>query len=88
LCGGGSIYHHTLSGSRVEDEERLDDRLTPVIATLMAQDLVKIDRTSRDRLRVRAGAGRSGDRRWASLERLKREDASLWPTTCRISERH
>ena len=76
LCGGVSINHHTLSDFRVADEKRLDDLLTQVITTLMAQDLVKIDRISQDGLRVRAGAGRSSYRRRASLERLKRQVAA------------
>ena len=76
LCGGVSLNHHTLSDFRVADEKRLDDLLTQVITTLMAQDLVKIDRISQDGLRVRAAAGKSSYRRRASLEGLKRQVAA------------
>jgi hypothetical protein len=58
LCGGVSVVHPALSDFRVADENWLGDLLTQVIIMLMAQDLVKIDRISRDGLRVRAGAGR------------------------------
>lgn len=73
LCGGVCVNHHTLSDFRVADERRLDDLLTQVITTLMAEDVVRIDRISQDGLRVRAGAGRSSYRRRATLARLKQE---------------
>jgi transposase len=73
LGGGVSLNHHTLSDFRVEDEKRLDDLLTQVIAALVAREVVKIDRISQDGLRVRASAGASSYRRRATLQRLKEE---------------
>jgi transposase len=71
LCGGLTMNHHTLSDFRVEHEATLDDLLTQVITSLVAEGVVKIDRLSQDGLRVRASAGKSSYRRRAALERLR-----------------
>ena len=58
LCGGVSMNYHTLNDFRVEHEEALDDLLTQMIAALLSQGLVKVQRMSQDGTRIRAGAGR------------------------------
>jgi transposase len=73
LCGGVTLNHHTLSDFRVEHEAALDDLMTQVIAALVMQDVVKVDRISQDGLRTRAGAGSSSFRREPTLRRLLEE---------------
>ena len=40
LCGGVPVDYHLLSDFRREHQEALNDLLTQIVATLMAQDLV------------------------------------------------
>ena len=68
LCGGVPVDYHLLSDFRVEHQEALDELLTQIVATLMAQDLVTLAAVAQDGLRVRASAGRESFRRQASLE--------------------
>jgi len=70
LCGGVSLNHHTLSDFRVGYEKELDDLLTRMIATLVHQGLVQVQRISQDGVRVRASAGRSSFRRGETLAKL------------------
>ena len=71
LCGGVPVNHHTLSDFRVQHEAALDELFTQVIAALVSQDLVTVERLSQDGMRVRASAGTGSFRRRESLERLQ-----------------
>ena len=68
LCGGVPVDYHLLSDFRVEHQEALDQLLTQIVATLMAQDLVTLDEVAQDGLRVRASAGSGSFRRKGGLE--------------------
>ena len=67
ICGGVSVNYHTLADFRVRHGECLDEVLTRSVASLMSQDLVKLERVSQDGTRVRASAGASSFRREPSL---------------------
>ena len=67
LCGGVTVNHHSLSDFR--GDERWDDLLTQIVAALMAEDLVTMQRVAQDGMRVRASAGKASFRRRGSLEK-------------------
>lgn len=68
LCGGVPINYHMLSDFRVEHRQALDKLMTKILAVMMAEDLVSLNRVSQDGMRVRASAGAGSFRR---EERLK-----------------
>lgn len=68
LCGGVPMNHHTLSDFRVGHREKLDDLLTQVLAVMLHQRLVKLERIAQDGTRVRASAGAASFHRKATLE--------------------
>jgi transposase len=68
LCGGVSLNYHTLNDFRVAHEAALDDLLTQLLATLMSQNLVQVQRISQDGTKVRASAGRGSFRRRRRLQ--------------------
>ena len=70
LCGGVSVNYHTLADFRSQGGEKWDELLTQVVATLMAEGLVTMDRVAQDGMRVRADAGKSSFRRGERLEEL------------------
>ena len=73
ICGGVSVNYHTLSDFRVLHGDKLDQILTDTVASLMHQDLVKLDELGQDGMRVRASAGSSSFRRKATLQELHAE---------------
>ncbi len=68
LCGGVPVDYHLLSDFRREHQEALNDLLTQIVATLMAQELVTLKEVAQDGLRVRANAGGGSFRRKGRLE--------------------
>lgn len=68
LCGGVPINYHMLSDFRVQHRQALDDLMTKILAAMMSENLVSLDRVSQDGMRVRASAGAGSFRR---EERLK-----------------
>lgn len=78
ICGGVSVNHHTLSDFRVAHVDFLDPLLTHSTATLLQQELVDLDTTAQDGMRVRASAGAASFRRRESLQEcLKEADAQV-----------
>jgi transposase len=73
ICGGVGVNHHTLSDFRVGHEKALDELMTQVLAVLMHQGMVDLDRVAQDGMRVRASAGSSSFRREPSLEKCLEE---------------
>jgi transposase len=71
ICGGVSMNHHTLSDFR-NDPNGVDELLQQVLAVLLHQGVVTLDRVSQDGLRVRASAGSASFRRQASLDKCLR----------------
>ena len=68
LCGGVPVDYHLLSDFRRERQEALNELLTQVVATLMAENLVTLEEVAQDGVRVRASAGSGSFRRKARLE--------------------
>jgi transposase len=73
LRGGVELNYHTLNDFRVAHEDKLDKLFTDVLACLVHQGAVTVDRVSQDGTRVRASAGSSSFRRRATLEALREE---------------
>jgi transposase len=76
LCGGVSVNYHTLSDFRVGHLDFLDNLLTYSVTTLMAEDLVDLNRVAQDGMRVRASAGAASFRRRPTLEQCSQEAAA------------
>jgi transposase len=68
LCGGVTMNYHSLSDFRTAHVELLEKLLTQSVATLMAQDLVTLDRVAQDGMKVRASAGAASFRRGPTLQ--------------------
>lgn len=82
LCGGVSVGYHTLSDFRSRRGEVLSDLITQVLAMLMKQGLVDLQRVAQDGTRVRASAGAASFRREATLgERMQEARAHLEEVT-------
>ena len=64
-CRWTTIFSRTLEWNT---RKALDQLLTQIVATLMAQDLVTLDEVAQDGLRVRASAGSGSFRRKGGLE--------------------
>jgi len=73
LCGGVSVNYHTLSDFRSRGGEKWDELLTQIVAALMSEGLVTMDRVAQDGMKVRADAGTSSFRRGERLEELLEE---------------
>lgn len=67
LCGGVTVNYHMLSDFRSQ-EGGWSELLTQIVGSLLAEDLVTMDRVAQDGMRVRAHAGKSSFRRRATLE--------------------
>ena len=70
LCGGVSVNYHMLADFRSQGGAKWDALLTQIVATLMAEGLVTMDRVAQDGMRVRADAGKSSFRTAGRLEEL------------------
>ena len=70
LCGGVSVNYHTLAAFRSQGGEKWDELLTQIVAALMDEGLVTMDRVAQDGMRVRADAGKSSFRSGGRLEEL------------------
>jgi transposase len=75
ICGGVSVGAHTLSDFRVDHQEAVDGLLSQVIAAMMSQGLVSLERVAQDGVKVRASAGASSFRQGSTLERCYEEAA-------------
>jgi transposase len=68
LCGGVTINHHLLSDFRSHGGDKWDALLTQIVGSLLAENLVTMQRVAQDGMRVRANAGKSSFRRRTRLE--------------------
>ena len=73
LCGGVGVNHHTLGDFRVAHTQWLDIQLTRIVAALLSQGLVSMNRVAHDGMRVRAHAGAASFRRRETLEQLMQD---------------
>lgn len=69
LRGGVPVNYHMLSDFRVAHGQALDELLTEIVASMMAEGLVTLRHAAQDGLRTRASAGASSFRRKEGLER-------------------
>lgn len=73
LCGGVSVNHHLLSDFRSQGGDNWDDLLTQIVGSLLAENLVTMNRVAQDGMRVRASAGKASFRRRPRLEQFLEE---------------
>ena len=86
LCGGVTLNHHLLSDCRSAYSQEWDALLTQVVASLMHEGLVTMDRVAQDGMRVRAAAGKSSFRRQATLEQHLADAREQVATLRKLSE--
>ncbi len=86
LCGGVSVNYHTLADFRSGGGEKWDDLLTHIVATLMDEGLVTMDRVAQDGMRVRADAGSSSFRTGGTLEKRLEEAKQQVETLKQLAE--
>ena len=73
LCGGVPVNYHTLADFRMTHQEALEKLLTEIIATMMHQKLVTLNKVAQDGVRIRAGAGAGSFHRGDSLKKCLAE---------------
>jgi transposase len=86
LCGGVSVNYHTLADFRSQGGEKWDELLTQIVATLMGEGLVTMDRVAQDGMRVRADAGTSSFRTGGTLEERLEEAKQQVETLKQLAE--
>ncbi len=69
ICGEVGVNHDLLNTFRSAHPEALDRVMIDTIGTLLAQNLVSLQRVAQDGMRVRASAGKSSFRRKDTLEK-------------------
>ena len=75
-----------LSDFRSQGGEKWEELLTQIVATLMAERLVTMDRVAQDGMRVRADAGKSSFRSAGRLEELLEEAKQQVETLKQLAE--
>lgn len=70
ICGGVSVCYKVITEFRVAHERALDDLFTQVLAALVRQGVVGIERISQDGTKVKASAGTSSFHRRKTTEEL------------------
>jgi transposase len=73
LCGGVTVNYHMLADFRSQGGEKWDELLTQIVATLMDENLVTMERVAQDGMKVRANAGKSSFRSAGRLGELLEE---------------
>lgn len=73
MCGGLQPNYHTLSDFRTAHGEKLERLMVQLLASLMKQGLMKLERVAQDGMRTRASAGAASFRRGAKLNRFVEE---------------
>lgn len=72
LTGMGTINYHTLSDFVTADPQAREQLFVDVVAVLMAEDLVPLERVAQDGTKVRACASRSSFQREPRLEECRK----------------
>src|SRR5580693_10766852 len=86
LCGGVSVNYHMLADFRSQGGAKWDELLTQIVATLMDEGLVTMDRIAQDGMRVRANAGKSSFHRHGTLEECLKAAKEQVETLKQLSE--
>lgn len=68
ICGGVSVNHHLLSDYDSKLHAEVDNLFNQLLAVLLHQGLVSLERTAHDGTRVRASAGAASFRREKTLQ--------------------
>lgn len=86
LCGGVSVNYHMLADFRSQGGGKWDELLTQIVAALMVENLVTMQRVAQDGMKVRADAGKSSFRRAERLEELLEEARRQVETLKQLAE--
>jgi transposase len=86
LCGGVSVNYHMLADFRSRGSQKWDELLTQIVAVLMAEGLVTMDRVAQDGMKVRADAGKSSFRSAGRLEEFLEDARQQIETLKRLAE--
>jgi transposase len=86
LCGGVSVNYHTLADFRSQGGKKWEALLTQIVAALLDEGLVTMDRVAQDGMRVRADAGKSSFRTGGRLEQLLKEAEDQVEALKRLAE--
>ena len=86
LCGGVSVNYHMLADFRSQGGDKWDELLTQIVATLMDEGLVTMDRVAQDGMKVRADAGKSSFRSAGRLEEFLEEAKQQVETLKQLAE--
>jgi transposase len=86
LCGHVTVNYHLISDFRSQGGEAWDRLLTQIVASLLAEGLVTINRVAQDGMRVRAAAGKSSFRRKTTLARCLAEAQAQVETLKRLAD--
>jgi len=77
LCGGVSVNYHLLADFRSPGGDKWEHLLTQLVASLMAENLVTMQRVAQDGMRVRAARQRAAEEREQRLEEALRHCEQL-----------
>jgi len=87
IAGDVPMNYPTLADFRTDHVALLDGLLTRSVATLMAEDLVDLNRVAQDGMRVRASAGAASFRRRPTLEEaLEQAEAQVRALRAEVEE--
>jgi transposase len=86
LCGGVSVNHKLLSDFRSQGGDKWDDLLTQIVGSLLAENLVTMNRVAQDGMRVRAHAGKASFRRKPRLQQFLDEAREQVEALARLAE--
>jgi transposase len=78
LRGGVDVNYHTLADFRTAHPEWLEQQVVDVVATLMDEDLIDLNRVGQDGMRVRASAGSGSFKREGKLEERLQQAQEQW----------
>jgi transposase len=78
LRGGVDVNYHTLADFRTAHAAWLEQQVVDVVATLMHEDLIDLNRVGQDGMRVRASAGSGSFKREGKLEERLQQAQEQW----------
>jgi transposase len=78
LCGGVDVNYHTLADFRTAHPEWVEQQVVDIVATLMHEGLIDLNRVGQDGMRVRASAGSGSFKREGKLEELLQQAQQQW----------
>lgn len=70
IRGGVDVNHHTLSDFRVAHTDWLQEQVVQIVAAMLAEGLITLNRVGQDGMRVRASAGSGSFKKEETLDKL------------------